>query len=241
MSNPGKLQLVRLIRKKYKCLSWAEAIQCLLEIRKRNGGKLIGLKLSKFMKLLAETIKVSKNCQIVEKDPLVIKKHQQDRTCSVCRKLFVSNWSRNRHIKIVHERTLTIRKSQASKFVCSFCGKSYAHQVSLKRHSLVHDIEKKKVECDRCGKAFKRVDSMWRHKENIHKLYNMNIELLKTDKKNQCQMCHVTFRNKDMFVSHMTMRACSFQLTEKDKFRCELCDKSYVYKFDLSRHIKKVH
>ena len=49
----GKLQLVSLIRKKIPDLSWKEAVNCLYEVKKRNGVKLIGLKLSKFMSLIS--------------------------------------------------------------------------------------------------------------------------------------------------------------------------------------------
>ena len=79
----GKLQLVNLIRKTYDFLSWREAITRLYEVKRRNGGRLVGLKISKFL-LIKSKIQYDYEYW---KDRILSKKFgkvEASRTCFIC-------------------------------------------------------------------------------------------------------------------------------------------------------------
>ena len=92
-----------------------------------------------------------------------------------------------------------------------------------------------------CGKTFTRKDNLWRHREKVHKLLNMNIDALMEKKEIKCNMCNREFDNTDILVAHMSLKACFAELTVEEKFKCDSCDKSYFYKSDLRRHVKTKH
>lgn len=231
----GKLQLLKMIRKKVGHISWNETVQILVEIRKRNGGKLIGLKLSKFFSLISE-IQAERNSGLAGTRSFKLI------TCPICFKNFSTKSSRDVHKKIIHLKTMKTKKVQSSCFPCAHCGKIYSHQVSLKRHTLqVHDTNKKNFDCDDCNKSFNRKDNLWRHREMVHNLVNINIGLLNTKLGNKCNMCKAIFKNKDILMAHLSLNACFNMLSDEGKFQCDLCQKSYVYKFDLKRHIRMKH
>ena len=231
----GKLQLVSLIKKKIPGLSWKEAVICLYEVKKRNGGKLIGLKLSKFMSLISsiESERKRRTTEVTQ---------MRRKSCPVCFKMFATKYSCMTHQKIIHFKTLKTSKIEGSNFKCSVCGLVYAHQVSLKRHTQqIHDSKSERFKCDDCIKTFGRKDNLWRHRVKVHKLLNIDIEYLNSKSSNRCSMCRMVFKNKDLLLTHLSLQACFVKISDDEKYQCEMCDKSYIYKSDLNRHRNKKH
>jgi len=50
-----------------------------------------------------------------------------------------------------------------------------------------------------------------------------------------CTHCHVTFRHRSTLAHHLLTH------TRVKQFQCELCAKSFSLKFNLTRHIRKMH
>lgn len=236
-----KIRLVNLIRRRYPGLTPKLAISILHEIKRRNNDELRGLKLSKFKRLLTK-IQRERWSKAKERERIALRKARAlAKTCPICYRFFVRRKSRDMHVKIVHERTFIPKKVISSTFSCSQCDKKYSHEVSLKRHAEIHKESKQNVSCDDCDKTFTRKDNLWRHREKVHGLLNMNIDAVMDKKESKCEMCKKEFDDKDMLLAHLSLKACSAELTGEEKFKCPFCDKSYVYKSDLRRHAKTKH
>ena len=158
----------------------------------------------------------------------------------VCFKLFRDKYGRDRHVKIVHTRVMITKKIPAGLFNCSECEATFSHQVSLKRHEKSHRNSDESLNCDKCDKTFTRKDNYWNHRERIHGLLNINIDAIKVKENNVCELCKKKFKTKDDLFSHVVLRACSSDLTAEERFKCHLCEKSFIYKSALNRH-KKTH
>ena len=240
-SNMKKIRLVDVIRKKYPGLSGRQAFSILQDMRRKNNGTLMGMKFSKFKRLLLK-IQRERWSQAKEMENIALKKTRAlNKTCLICYRFFVTKASRDMHVKIVHEKTHVTKKVDSSTFACSQCDKKYSHEVLLKRHSEIHKDVKVDISCDLCGKIFTRKDNLWRHREMVLKLLNMNIDALMEKNERKCNMCNREFDNMDILVSNMSLKACSAKLTVEEKFQCGLCDKSYFYKSDLRRHVRTKH
>ena len=55
--------------------------------------------------------------------------------------------------------------------------------------------------CDTCNKQYKSYHSLWKHKKQIHKEYNINI--VKKNKQFTCPHCHKNFTRNDSLAIHM--------------------------------------
>ena len=56
---------------------------------------------------------------------------------------------------------------QSNPLQCGVCLKTFQYKYYLKRHSVVHSIEKP-FECELCGLRTSRKDNMTKHMKNIH-------------------------------------------------------------------------
>ena len=128
------------------------------------------------------------------------------------------------HVKIMHEKTIKTKKV-----------------VSLKRHIQSHKELKESITCDQCSKTVTRRDNYWKHRERIHRLQNVNIEAIMEKEDNKCNMCKKEFENKDLFITCMSLRACFSEFDTQERFKCQLCDKSFIYKSALNRRKKTIH
>ena len=245
----GKLQLVNLIRKTYDFLSWREAITRLYEVKRRNGGRLVGLKISKFLLILS---KIQYDYEYW-KDRILSKKFgkvEASRTCFICYRIFYSQFSRNRHVKIVHTKTKPAMKNKTSplRFQCSFCSNIYLHKASLKRHNLqVHynliarnggasDEMTSKLVCSFCSKVFKYDVILKDHVKYYH-----------NPESRRCFECNQIFTRRDSLLRHLqnvhglehTVNIDLLMAEGSKLMQCEKCKVTFVDKNNFLMHLKR--
>lgn len=143
-------------------------------------------------------------------------------------------------------------------YKCDICGKSYAFKRYLKAHSESHKVL---LECENCKKKFTR-----KHKYNVHLrkhcsknyeckfckktyvkkgYYENHIENCpkkikrekkpKTNKIVKCDICKAEYSAKRNLDAHMKSKH------ENIRFKCDECDKIFVFNNSLVRHKKKIH
>lgn len=129
---------------------------------------------------------------------------------------------------------------------CKVCGKEYRHEVSLTRHLKEHDgIEV--VPCDLCGKNFKKKYNLYAHKRKVHNAFNINFEALRnTDEhSNTCKMCGEAFASIQQFEAHIVFKVCREKIEAvkavEEKYKCDVCSRSYKHKKSLVAHIDWKH
>lgn len=244
-----KVSLLNLMMEKYPYLTKGQASSILNDVRQSNGGTLMGLTMKSF-KVWFLKLKNARGFKQANKyrKSEVTKTREEisclNRTCHVCYRLFSRKEHRERHIRMVHKvvkKNPQKKKEGSEKFICQECNNTYAHEVSLQRHMESHEKFRREIHCDKCVKTFTRQDSLWRHREKVHKLLNMNIDSIMQKEENDCNLCKKQFENKDKLLAHISLKACFSQLTCEEKFQCNDCPKSYVYKSDLNRHRKNSH
>ena len=132
---------------------------------------------------------------------------------------------------------------ESTNFQCKICGKQYKH---MREHQ-----QGIKYECKYCGKNFGRRDTLLRHAQILHKVYQkIDFEAASSQsvKSLKCQMCNMDFgMEKEKFYSHLAYKVCqqagmgNAGLDEENKFPCNLCEKSDVEKSSLMKHIRWKH
>ena len=108
------------------------------------------------------------------------KKRLDENICTFCFKEFSNKWECKTHMKKAHVNTDTESGNNAQQkerselesanFQCKICGKQYKHAISLKKHMREHQ-QGIKYECKYCGKNFGRRDTLLRHAQILHKVY----------------------------------------------------------------------
>ena len=129
---------------------------------------------------------------------------------------------------------------------CKVCEKEYRHEVSLTRHLKEHDgIEP--IPCDLCGKKCKRKYNLYAHKRKVHNAFNINFKALRNTEEhsNTCKMCGEAFASIQQFEAHIVFKVCREQVEAvkaiEEKYKCDLCDRSYKHKKSLLAHLDWKH
>ena len=115
-------------------------------------------------------------------------------------------------------------KLGAHKYGCPFCSKLMPHSGHMKQHILTHTGENP-FNCNECGAAF-------RHKHTL-KRHNM----IHTGERPSfiCNDCGAAFNQKTTLKDHIMTH------TGERPFSCDFCDKSFIQKNKLQRHVKDNH
>ena len=181
---------------------------------------------------------------------------KQDRTefnkkCPKCERHFKYDFSVKYHIERFHSQESNVGDTETTELRCNLCDKSFKHKVSLDRHKNSHDDEKESFDCDRCASKFTRKDNLTKHRQRMHKLVNLNVDMIRKTSKGDfiCKMCGSNFGNDHRkYETHLMVKACqqsneedNFEVDEKGKFPCLQCDKKYADKDSLMRHVRWKH
>ncbi|KAL3876694.1 hypothetical protein ACJMK2_034498 [Sinanodonta woodiana] len=183
-----------------------------------------------------------------------LKKHQKIHEepkyeCEVCGKKCTEIGNLKKHM-VCH--------TKEKPFICETCGKAYSRRALLENHQRVHSGERP-FSCDECGKNFRSYGNLKQHK-NTHSLFHNHICDIcgKTFKQRgrmnhhrkghfiidrwPCEYCDQKFRSVFMYKNHLAkkhpeMKGDIEHKTNIKLYQCELCDKIYGDKEDLTRHI----
>jgi hypothetical protein len=131
--------------------------------------------------------------------------------CQHCERLFKSRTHLIYHLRKTH----TLEKL----FACDVesCNKSYPIASLLENHKKVHGP--RALVCEVCHKAFKLPSVLKAHR----KTHEANRVPSHT-----CGECGIVVLTAAILRTHIKM-----QHTQRDKFRCNVCDKQYSYAYDL--------
>ena len=96
---------------------------------------------------------------------------------------------------------------------------------------------------------FTRKDNLYKHKARIHGEYNINFNAAEETFKDSggvCKLCEIDFGSDfDKFKAHLFRRSCKdkkeCEVNDLERYQCEICDKSYLDKDSLKRHINWKH
>lgn len=136
--------------------------------------------------------------------------------CKLCNKIFSA---RAFSLFILH----LISKHRS----CSTCGKHFHSLPELKKHSVIHNEEKKWHACKLCGMSFSSVRELTAHKRTFH------VEMYK----HLCNVCGKRFGE----LSHLKLHSHSRIHAGEKPYACDLCKKLFTYKSSLKRHKKLYH
>ena len=94
-------------------------------------------------------------------------------TCPLCFIIFCDKFTRNRHIRIVHEDQPKVENNMTelpkNEVKCPQCKKMFKHGISLRTHIKQHETNSETFICSDCSKKFTRKDNLFKHRERIHK------------------------------------------------------------------------
>jgi KRAB domain-containing zinc finger protein len=109
---------------------------------------------------------------------------------------------------------------EEKRFTCGTCGNSYKSSNQLRFHRKnVHDASH--VPCELCGASVKNIGV---HKRMVH-----GGEAVR---KHECPYCKKRFKLKGEMNIHIRIH------TGEKPFKCQLCDRSYVQKHCLKKHLQ---
>lgn len=171
--------------------------------------------------------------------------------CLFCGKTFSKLSNLNRHTIRVHKTTvdgaqISDKDVETKMFLCESCGKHFLYRHGLKRHmeAVHYNLSDK---CSKCTFTDTNKSHMKRHIDNVHN---------QTPKENAtlCFHCGKTFSNLSNLMRH-TIRLhkttiTGAQIPDKDtvtirktteRFPCMICDKHFLWRHSLQRHVKAVH
>ena len=136
------------------------------------------------------------------------------RLCKVCNRHFSSPSVLKRHHKAIH---LGLKE-----FQCHVCSAQLSTKHYLQEHLKLHSDERSEV-CKFCGKTFQMTGNLRQH--------------LKTHmRKSQiCYVCGKGFTRKCHLLIHLGSHK------EIEHLECEYCQKGFILKSDLEKHIKREH
>ena len=143
-------------------------------------------------------------------------KKANPKICTVCNKLFRTNYKLRVHMETHAENN--------AKFICTFenCNKAFKSKIGLKEHAARH-TGTYNFTCETCQKQFLLKSYFVAH-QRIHSTTRL--------KSFACSLCPKVFKSKQNLIDHEN---CHLGLKY---FKCEVCSKSFVTKTHLDHHVK---
>ena len=179
------------------------------------------------------------------------KERKTDFICKICDKQFISNHVLDRHMCEAHS-------SGQNRIKCTECDMTFSrwHTMADHRRDAHHGYGKNKShKCGICDKSFTQSGTLNRHMKNTHG----------EEKKYECGQCPSRYARREDLERHLqkgkhiiTEGSSSKSVQKEDnskwdedsydeadeldkKFICSICDKTFVTKSNLSRHVQQIH
>jgi len=142
--------------------------------------------------------------------------------CDICPKAFYDNTELKRHTNF---------HAGIKPFLCNLCPYSSSTKGRLKEHTMIHhpdslpkDMTKIFI-CDICSKSFGCKSYLNRHISREHK----------RNKVFNCDQCNYETTHSTTFKCHLRTH------TGERPYVCHICNKTFIKKAHMDRHIKGVH
>uniref|UniRef100_A0A1B6DZ53 C2H2-type domain-containing protein n=1 Tax=Clastoptera arizonana TaxID=38151 RepID=A0A1B6DZ53_9HEMI len=122
------------------------------------------------------------------------------------------------------------------KFICNVCNASLSSKKSLERHCREQHVSMNdaavRISCPVCDKSFRRFENLINHLKCRH--YGQS---------GVCSTCNETFPSIHLLYKHnQDKHSSKVQKKESEaNFHCNQCNNSYTKKFNLNKHMDKVH
>merc|ERR1719318_689340 len=188
---------------------------------------------------------------------------RDNKTCSICLKVFKDKYARQLHEKIVHlnevqkfkcdqcpksyvcQSSLDYHvqakheKQQVEKPTCEECGKHFSSSTSLARHNVMfHTSEGSSKFLCHCGKKFALLANMKRHKREKHLNIKVNKDFEEGPRNiysHECDQCDQIFKRRYHLSRHVR------NAHTDNKLSCTFCDQKFARQDSLRRHVKNKH
>jgi len=157
--------------------------------------------------------------------------------CKKCNNSYAYKNGLTLHIKSKHSESPTAH-------ACFDCAKIFKNQYCLKQHiKYMHSImPKKSYECKECKRSFVNKHGLDYHNTSKHGLGYYGFRYC-------CKVCNKLFTTMHSLNRHSqkihkintNFKKEISDPNDKNRFKCEKCNNSYVYKAGLALHIKSKH
>ncbi|XP_048736876.2 zinc finger protein OZF-like [Ostrea edulis] len=137
---------------------------------------------------------------------------------------------------------------------CDVCGKNLSIN-SIQKHKKIHNGELNMSNCSICGKVFSTSHNRKRHMKTVHmnersfcceycgKLFSekrtMTFHVYSRHARNACASCGLSFENESRLQKHDCLALCHDRGAKKTGYGCKKCEKYFVHRFQLRRHMEK--
>ncbi|XP_045783012.1 zinc finger protein 423-like isoform X2 [Maniola jurtina] len=150
-------------------------------------------------------------------------KAKGDLVCKPCNRTFSSIATYQQHMKISKKHA----SENDFKYMCSDCGKRFPTKSHLKDHINWEHLKNYVYTCDECQKVFKTSNSVYLHKQAVHK---------KDCMEHLCDHCGKGFPNNTKLRNHILGIHSGGALRQ-----CPWCDARFSWQSCLSRHVRQKH
>ncbi|CAL1299921.1 unnamed protein product [Larinioides sclopetarius] len=180
--------------------------------------------------------------------------------CNICGKEFLEEEACRWHLSFCSENLKTQKVLETflnpeAPWQCSFCGKNFDDDQLYLSHSascnqdikeqkdsemMIPFVETEVLKCEFCGKRCENIGVWTKHtahcssKSKTIQIVEDILEL--NEKRSECYFCHEKFANETDCRNHLA--SCS-QISPEENwpYKCELCDKGFIYRGRLTRHL----
>ena len=223
----------------------------------------------KTMKEVAFWRRVCRLCGKVSNDEVSNVQHEKRHEitvpeCEMCGEKCSTNSNLHRHMLEQHtfsqEETL-----DKSPFVCAYCSKTFRYQRNLNTHIDSMHKEANKHHCEICEQNFATQFTLKRHLAEQHNITELGDSIYpKQLKMFTCSVCATVFKQKQNLKAHqlthtqaekITCDQCGKQFSvktslvrhqkihngERENFECVICNKRFLSRGSLGRHIEGIH
>ena len=163
----------------------------------------------------------------------------------------ITDVEKNTSTDFVEKTCRDVDKNKSiDKHICSVCQKSYKNKTHLMRHLKIHEQVLRKFPCKFCSATFARKDTLRKHATMLHFRSNIDMESVRERfaESSVCQICGKDFGTDTVkFQNHFFYKLCQqrnkkiVEPTDKDRYECDQCNKSYTDKTSLQRHVSRKH
>ncbi|KPI92261.1 hypothetical protein RR46_13482 [Papilio xuthus] len=174
-------------------------------------------------------------------------------TCGLCKKKFISEESVSEHSKICKKALLLNPDVIKATFKCEECNKRFTFEDTYKSHlENEHSKTPGSVTCDLCPVSCPNKKVLSKHIENYH-----GRDMF------MCPHCDKLFTRQTHVMRHMSQKGCGGQISlytcecgyatftlevlrrhilthvEDKPHKCEMCDRSYIQRIQLQKHMER--